>query len=104
MTSVDVGTIDDFDDGAATSRRVGSRTLVVVRIGDELYVLDDRCSHEEFPLSAGEVDPDTREIECERHGAMFSLKDGAPLSLPATKPVPSYRVDVRDGRVLVELP
>ena len=85
------------------SRVVASRTLVVIRIGDDVYVLDDRWSHEDFPLSLGEVNVETCEIECERHGAMFQLKDGAPASFPATRPVPTYAVSVTDGRVLVEL-
>jgi 3-phenylpropionate/trans-cinnamate dioxygenase ferredoxin subunit len=104
VSTVDLGALEDFADGGATARRCGSRELVIVRLGDDLYVLDDRCSHEDFPLSLGEVNEDTCEIECERHGAMFNLKDGAPTSFPATRAVATYDVSVRDGRVLVEMP
>ncbi len=104
MSDVEIGTLDEFVDGAATARRVGTRELVIVRVGDDLYVLDDRCSHEDFPLSLGEVNTSTCEIECERHGAMFNLKDGAPTSFPATRPVATYEVSIRDGRVHVEVP
>jgi len=103
VTSVDVGAFDEFTSGTPTPRRVDGRTVVIVRVDDDVYALEDRCSHEEFPLSAGEVDCETREIECERHGAMFSLTSGEPLSLPATKPVATYDVSVVGGRVLVEL-
>ncbi|MFI5036632.1 MAG: Rieske (2Fe-2S) protein [Acidimicrobiales bacterium] len=103
MTALDVGGLDDFVEGAATAVAAGGRTLVVVRIGDDVYVLDDRCSHEEFRLSEGEVDVDTREIECAHHGAMFRLADGEPTSLPATRPVAHYETRVVDGRVLVEV-
>ena len=41
---------------------------------ESVYVFDDRCSHEEFSLSEGEVDVETGEIECARHGAMFRLQ------------------------------
>ncbi len=50
------------------------RVLVAVRVDDAVYVLDDRCSHEEFSLSDGEVDLESAEIECARHGAMFRLE------------------------------
>ncbi len=39
---------------------------------------------------------DEREIECWKHGSTFSLVDGKPQSLPATRPVPVYDVR-RDG-------
>ena len=104
MSAIDVGALEEFVDGAAAARRVGQRELVIIRLGDDVYILDDRCSHEDFPLSLGEVNADTCEIECERHGAMFSLKDGAPTSFPATRAVPTYDVVVRNARVIVEIP
>ncbi len=104
MSTADIGTLGDYETGVPRQVRVDGRTLVVVRIDEQLYVLDDRCSHEEFSLSDGEVDVETGEIECARHGAMFRLSDGAAVTLPATKPVAHYDVTERDGRFEVELP
>ena len=104
MTLYDVGTLSDLEHGAARQIRVGGRVLVVVRIDDDVYVLDDRCSHEEFSLAEGEVDVEDREIECARHGAMFRLSDGEPTSFPATRPVAHYEVRENQGRLEVELP
>jgi 3-phenylpropionate/trans-cinnamate dioxygenase ferredoxin component len=104
VSTVDLGALEAFADGKATHLDVGGAALVVVRIGDVAYVLEDRCSHEEFPLSLGEVDADDCTLECDRHGAIFDLTDGSPLSLPATKPVKSYVATVDNGRVTVELP
>ena len=104
MTSYDVGTLDEFEQGIPRQLRVGDRVLVAVRVDEPLYVLDDRCSHEEFSLSEGEVDVDTAEIECARHGAMFRLSDGAAMTLPATRPVGHYEVRNLDGHLEVELP
>ena len=104
MSTVDIGSLGDFVSGEARQIRVNDRVLVVVRIESDVYVLDDRCSHEEFSLALGEVIVETCEIECARHGAMFSLKDGEPLSLPATRPVAHYDVRQVDGRVEVVVP
>jgi 3-phenylpropionate/trans-cinnamate dioxygenase ferredoxin component len=103
VSFIDLGPIDDFTPGAARQVRLADRVLVVVRIEDDVYVLDDRCSHEDFSLAEGEVDAASCEIECARHGSMFRLKDGEPTSLPATRPVARYEVRQRDGRVEVEL-
>jgi 3-phenylpropionate/trans-cinnamate dioxygenase ferredoxin component len=104
VTSYDVGTLDEFEEGVPRQLHVGERVLVGVRIDEQLYVLDDRCSHEEFSLSEGDVDVETAEIECARHGAMFRLSDGAAMTLPATRPVGHYLVRHLDGRLEVELP
>ena len=103
MKLLDIGVLDDFVDGQARQVRVDGRVLVVVRIDHDVYVLDDRCSHEEFSLAEGEVNVATREIECERHGSMFRLSDGQPTSFPATRPVARYDVRQVDGRVEVVL-
>jgi 3-phenylpropionate/trans-cinnamate dioxygenase ferredoxin subunit len=104
VTSIDVGELSTFVEGIPQQTKIEGRILVLVRIGDTVYALDDRCSHEDFSLAEGEVDVATKEIECARHGAMFHLVDGTPASLPATRPVQSYDVVVKDGRVEVSVP
>ena len=104
MSAVDIGTLSDFEEGVPRQLHVEGRTLVAVRIDTTVFVLDDRCSHEEFSLADGEVDVETEEIECARHGAMFRLKDGEPVSLPATRPVAHYDVRNFDGHLEVVLP
>jgi 3-phenylpropionate/trans-cinnamate dioxygenase ferredoxin subunit len=104
VTMFDIGALDDFEQGIPRQLRVGDRVLVVIRIEETVYVLDDRCSHEEFSLAEGEVDVETAEIECARHGAMFRLSDGAATSLPATRPVAHYDVTNTNGRLEVLLP
>ncbi len=101
MSAYDIGTLDDYEPARATQVKVNGRVLVVVRIENDVYVLDDRCSHEDFSLAQGEVDAAACEIECARHGAMFNLKDGQPTSFPATRPVARYDVVVEDGRLRV---
>ena len=101
--SVDIGAIADFISGEVTKVKIENRTLVVVRIQNDFYVLDDRCSQEDFPLSEGTVDVASCEIECTRHGAMFSLVDGSPQSFPATKPVHTYDVAIKNDRVEVTI-
>jgi nitrite reductase/ring-hydroxylating ferredoxin subunit len=98
VTALDIGVLDDYVDGEARQVRGDGLVLVVVRIDDEVYVLNDRCSHE------GEVNVATHEIECARHGAMFRLSDGEPMSFPATRPVAHYEVRSRDGRLEVTVP
>jgi len=95
---------EDLEPGKARRFDVGDLRLAAVRIGDDYFCVGDRCSHEDYSLSDGEVLEDECEIECWKHGSTFDLRTGEPCSLPATKPVPVYKVSVVGDDVLVELP
>ena len=96
--------LSDLEEAKPRRFELGSGPVVVVRIAEQVFALEDRCSHEDFALSEGLVDTDTCEIECARHGAMFSLVNGDACSLPAVKAVPTVDVAVVNGQVEVTLP
>ncbi len=96
--------VDELSSGQARRFDVGGRRIALVRTDDEFYAIDDRCSHEDYSLSEGEVWVDEREIECPRHGSTFELRTGSVCSLPATQPVAVYEVEITDGSVSVVLP
>ena len=95
---------EDLKPGSAKRFDVGSHRLALVRVRDDFYALGDRCSHEDYSLSEGEVLEGQCEIECWKHGSTFDLRTGDPCSLPATKPVPVYSVRIDGDDVIVELP
>jgi 3-phenylpropionate/trans-cinnamate dioxygenase ferredoxin component len=95
---------DDMKSGEARRFDIGEHRVAVVRIGDDFYAIGDRCSHEDYSLAEGEVWEDERELECPRHGSTFDLATGEACSLPATKPVPVYEVDVSGDEVAVVVP
>jgi 3-phenylpropionate/trans-cinnamate dioxygenase ferredoxin subunit len=78
--------------------------IALVRISDRYFAVGDRCSHEDYSLSGGEIWADECEIECPRHGSTFDLRTGEPCSLPATKPIPTYEVVIDGDDVVVTLP
>ena len=96
-----VGALADLPEGKPLRVEIGDRAVSVVRIGDDVYAIGDRCSHQDVSLSEGDVDCDERTLECWKHGSAFSLETGEPTSLPATKPVPVYEVRVVDGQIEV---
>ena len=100
---VTVCRLDDLPPGTARRIDVAGHRLAVVRFDDEVFVIGDRCSHADFSLSEGEVDPDERTLECWKHGSAFSVESGEALTLPATKAVPTYETVIEDGQVKVVL-
>jgi 3-phenylpropionate/trans-cinnamate dioxygenase ferredoxin subunit len=96
--------IDELEPGTAKRFDVGKHRIALVRIGDDFYAIGDTCSHADFSLSDGDVLSEELEIECWKHGSTFSLTTGEPQSLPATKPVPVYKIEQSDGTVYVVIP
>jgi metal-sulfur cluster biosynthetic enzyme/nitrite reductase/ring-hydroxylating ferredoxin subunit len=91
----------DLADKGRMVVEVEERLLVLVRVGDEFFALDDVCTHDDGPLSDGTVDDHT--IACPRHGAKFDVRTGAALTMPATRPTQAHDVEVRDGQVYVRI-
>ena len=101
MTKERLCSLDELLPGSARRFDVGRHRIAVVRIGDDVYAIGDTCSHANVSLSEGEINEAERSIECWKHGSEFSVETGAALTLPATRPVPTYDVRVEDGDVVV---
>jgi 3-phenylpropionate/trans-cinnamate dioxygenase ferredoxin subunit len=99
-----LGKLADLLPGTAKRFDVDARRIAVVRCDDDVYAIGDTCTHADFSLSEGEVYCDEREIECWKHGSTFSLITGEPQSLPATRAVPVYNVEVDGDDIVVTLP
>jgi 3-phenylpropionate/trans-cinnamate dioxygenase ferredoxin component len=75
--------------------------VVLVKWEDEVFALEDRCSHQDFPLSEGSVEDGT--LECVFHGARFDIRSGKAVRLPAIRPVRTYPVEIRDDEIFVDV-
>lgn len=77
-------------------------TVALFNLEGQFYCIEDVCTHDGGPVAEGELDGFT--IECPRHGALFDIRDGAVLSMPAVTPVPTYEVKVEGDDIFVESP
>ena len=80
---------------------MNGKEVVLFRLPDGVYALDNVCSHEYSRLSEGEV-WDGR-IYCAKHGSSFDIKTGTVSGLPATRPVERLDVKVENGGIYVYL-
>jgi 3-phenylpropionate/trans-cinnamate dioxygenase ferredoxin subunit len=94
--------LSDLPDEGTLGLRIGDLPVALVRTGGEVFALYDVCSHEEVPLSEGEIYDHT--LECWLHGSCFDVRSGKPTGPPATKPVATYPVKIEGDDVLVALP
>jgi nitrite reductase/ring-hydroxylating ferredoxin subunit len=78
---------------------VDDTPVLLLRDGESIFAIHDRCSHRGCSLSEGTVEGD--EVVCACHGSRFSLRDGAVRQGPATAAQPAFQVRVEEGRVEV---
>lgn len=98
---VRVAALADLPPGQLLSVEVGGEKICLANVEDEIYAVQDNCTHRDFPLSEGDLD-DT-EIECSWHGARFDLATGRALCMPAIKPVKTYEVKVDGDEIYLAL-
>ena len=92
----------ELDDRKPVRRMLGDVAVVVVRDGDGVHVLADRCSHLSGPLSDGDYHDGC--LTCPWHGSTFRVADGAVARGPATAPQPAFRTRAANGVLQACLP
>jgi len=92
---------DELLDGVPATAQVGDTPVVLVRDGEDVLALHDRCSHRGCSLATGEFRDGA--ITCPCHGSRFDLRTGAIEQGPATAPQPTFQARTSAGRIQVRL-
>ncbi len=95
----------DLRDDEPLAVTVGEYDVALVKDGEEVFAIEDMCSHASVPLSEGDVEVGSDRactIECYLHGSTFDLRTGKPTVPPATEPVATFPVEIREGDVYID--
>jgi nitrite reductase/ring-hydroxylating ferredoxin subunit/uncharacterized membrane protein len=88
--------------GEPKSAVVGDTPVMLLRHGDGIHALHDRCSHRGCSLSElGKIEGEI--VTCGCHGSEFDLRDGSVQRGPAARHQPVYGVRESNGRIQVRL-
>jgi cytochrome b6-f complex iron-sulfur subunit len=95
---VDAGTLSSLPIGGSRFIRHGARPLFVVRVSEtEVVALSAICTHLHCVLR---WDDGGGRLLCPCHNGSFD-RTGNVLAGPATRPLPQYRVEIRDDAIRV---
>jgi len=89
----------ELPDGRSTGVEVEGRKVLLYRSGEQLYALDDVCSHAGGLLSRGAVSACI--VTCPLHESRFDLRDGHIVRGPAHHPQPVLPARTRNGWIEV---
>jgi 3-phenylpropionate/trans-cinnamate dioxygenase ferredoxin subunit len=80
---------------------VNDKAVLAANVNGEIFAIADLCSHEDAILSNGALKDGC--VECPLHGSRFDLKTGEPREEPATEPVETYVVEIREDTIYIQI-
>ena len=98
---VKVAEVDDLPDPGKQLLEVEDRLVVLFRVDNQFFCLDDVCTHDGGPLGEGHLCDGT--IACPRHGAKFDIRSGKALTMPATQPTRVHDVKIEGDDIFVRI-
>ncbi len=98
---VTIGQVSDISEGEMKQVEVAGTRVAIANVAGTFYAFGDTCTHMGCSLSEGDLEEAT--VTCPCHGSMFDVTSGEVLRGPARKPEPSYKVEVRDGALRIEV-
>ena len=97
----DVIAVENLENRWVTRVDLGMRKLAIYDTPSGIYASLALCNHGGADLCDGYFDDHV--IECPLHQGAFDVRDGAPVSAPATRNMRVFETRVKDGRVQVKI-
>lgn len=98
---LDTISVDELHIGQKQAIDLEGRALLLVRLSDGIYAIDNRCTHADAELTDGDIE--NNEIICPWHGARFCIKTGAVTCPPAFDDLTTYPVRIYEGMIQVQV-
>jgi 3-phenylpropionate/trans-cinnamate dioxygenase ferredoxin subunit len=111
---IEVSKIDELKDGTMKEVNLAGHQILLARVGDKYYAVDNLCPHMKGNLSQGKLEGTV--ATCPLHGSQFDISNGQVVrwlrgglmskvgkALKLSKDLTVYNVKVEGGSVLVEI-
>ena len=102
MPRVQVCTVAELQDNTMRRFLLNGHEILLAKISDQYYAVNERCTHRGGPLSEGRLEGFN--VTCPLHFGEFNLKTGEATGPPASDPLRTYHISVDAEHVYVDLP
>ena len=113
---VTAGKTDEFSEGTMKKVTVQGEEILLAKVDNRYYAVQNRCPHAGGDLSAGRLEG--RVVTCPRHSSQFDVTDGRVVrwlkgsglantigkAIRPPRPIKTYPVKMENGVVQVEIP
>ncbi len=93
--------VSELEDRVPYPVDIGAEEIALVMMDNEIYAINNICTHEYACLSDGYVEDDR--IVCPLHLAEFDITTGEVVEDPAEENLQTYSVKVVDDQVYVKI-
>jgi 3-phenylpropionate/trans-cinnamate dioxygenase ferredoxin subunit len=110
----EVSKIDELKNGTMKAANLAGRQILLARVGDKYYAVDNLCPHMKGNLSQGKLEGTV--VTCPLHSSQFDISNGQVVrwlkggliskvgkAIKPSKDLTVYNVKIEDGEVLVEV-
>ncbi|MEJ8821973.1 non-heme iron oxygenase ferredoxin subunit [Variovorax humicola] len=94
---IDIAAADAVPAGDVIGVETAGLDIALFNVDGTIHATDNRCTHGDGRLCDGFLEG--HEIECPLHQGKFDVRSGKATYAPADKPIRSYPVKVKDGRI-----
>ena len=112
---VEVSKTTELKDGTMKDVSVDRREILLARVKDGYYAVDNLCPHMKGKLSQGNLEGTI--VTCPKHGSQFDLSDGRVVrwlrgsglvsmvakALKSPRQLKTHNVKVENDRILIEI-
>jgi 3-phenylpropionate/trans-cinnamate dioxygenase ferredoxin subunit len=111
---IPVATVGELVDGSMKEVTAQGHEILLARVGDNYYAIDNRCPHMGGNLSRGKLEGVV--VTCPRHGSQFDLRDGKVVRwlkggtytlvgklFKPPRPIVTYPVKLDGDKVMLEM-
>ncbi len=94
--------IHDIELGKILPVNVRGVNIIISNVDGIYYAMENECTHDGASFGS-EAHLEYEEITCPRHGAVFDVTTGEPLSPPASSPVATFPARVNGETIEVDI-
>jgi 3-phenylpropionate/trans-cinnamate dioxygenase ferredoxin subunit len=111
---IGVARTEELKSGTMKMVTTEGREILLARVGDKYYAVDNRCPHMKGDLSQGKLEGTV--VTCPVHGSQFDLSNGQVVrwlkgglmsklggALKTSKDLRVYNAKIEDDEVLIEM-
>jgi nitrite reductase/ring-hydroxylating ferredoxin subunit len=93
--------LDDLKEGEMLKVEILGCDYIVIKLGEDVFVMDGACTHEWADLSKGTLDGDI--LTCPLHSGQFNIRTGEVVREPPTFPLQTYNAKIIGNEVWADV-
>ncbi|MGC8815344.1 MAG: Rieske 2Fe-2S domain-containing protein [bacterium] len=103
-TWIEVADVKELENTNKIKKRISDDLeILIIKIGNAIFCVENKCSHDEKTLDDGYIYEQEKIIECSHHGARFDLNTGKALRMPAVTPINVFKTKVENNKIFIFL-